>query len=104
MARHFKFTRKKRSKKGLIALIGALFSGASFFYVVTNSFRHRGEGSVYLGSLGVFALFVSFAMLLISYQSTKEEDTYKLEPYLSLVLSIVTFFAWMALYMMGLMQ
>lgn len=104
MARHFKFTRKKRSKKGVIALIGAIFSGVSFFYVVSESFHHRGEGSVYLGSLGVLSLFISFAMLLLSYQSTKEEDTYKFEPYFSLGLSIVTFFAWMALYMMGLMQ
>lgn len=102
MAKHVKFNRKKRSKKGIISLIGAIFSGACFFYVVHNSFHHRGEGSVYLGSLGVFSLFVAFAMLLVSYQATKEEDTFKLEPYAGLILSIVMFFAWMALYILGL--
>ena len=53
---HYKFTRKKRSKRGMLASALAAASIFALFYMVMLSFRQNGNGSVYLGSAGIFAL------------------------------------------------
>jgi len=101
MARHYKFTKKKQSMRGLIAFAGALLSVAAFVFVLADSFDKHGKGSVYLGSLGVLALIISFATLLLSSFAVKEEETYKFIPYAGFILSAISFLLWIALYVMG---
>ena len=82
----YKFTEKTQSKKGIAAFILAVLSIAIFIYVIVNSFHHGGNGSMYLAVM-----------------SLREEESFKLFPYMSTVLSFLAAGMWIAIYVIGFM-
>ncbi len=98
---NYKFTEKKQSKRGMAALGIALISIGIFIYVVWNSYLHEGAGSMYLGSAGVASMLLSIVALSVAVLSMKEESSFKLFPYLSLICSILAFGTWVTLYVVG---
>ena len=99
---NYKFTEKTQSKKGIIGFLLAAVSIGIFIYVVWNSYSNRGDGSMYLGSAGVASMILSVVAVVISVMSLKEEDSFKLFPYLAMICSGVSCGTWIMLYIMGL--
>lgn len=96
-----KFSKKKHSKKGMAACILAAASISALFYLIGISFYQKGNGSVYLGSIGILALAVALAAFVQAVKSLREEDTFRRIPILSMVLSVLAAGAWIALYAVG---
>ena len=94
----YKFTEKAQSKKGIAAFFLAVLSIAIFIYVIVNSFHHGGNGSMYLGSAGVSSMLVA---LVLAVMSLREEESFKLFPYMSTVLSFLAAGMWIAIYVIG---
>lgn len=99
--RGYKFTEKTHSKKGIFAFFLAVCSMLVFLYVVINSFRRAGNGSMYLGSAGVCSMLVAVAAFFLAVSSLKEEESFKLFPYLSTVMSFFASGVWIAVYVAG---
>lgn len=53
---NYKFTEKKRSKRGMLSCLLAAASIFALLYLLFESFAMKGNGSVYLGSAGFLAL------------------------------------------------
>lgn len=99
--RGYKFTEKKQSKRGIAAFVCAVISLAVLAFVVTNSFHNRGSGSMYLGSAGVASMIVGIASFVLAIKSLREENSFKLFPYLATVTSFLVTGIWIALYVVG---
>lgn len=99
--RNYKFTEKTQSKRGMIALGLSGISLAVLVAVITNSFRQQGNGSMYLGSAGVASMLLGIVALVIAVKSLKEENSFKLFPYLATLGSFLTTGAWVTLYVVG---
>lgn len=99
--RNYKFTEKTQSKRGIIGLLLAIASIVIFFVVVNNSFHNGGNGSMYLGSAGVSSMLLAFVAFVLAVKSMKEENSFKLFPYLATVCSFVAAGVWVALYVVG---
>lgn len=100
---NYKFTEKKQSKRGIIASVIALVSIGIFAYVVWNSYTHEGAGSMYLGSAGVASMILSVVAFVVAVSSVREEDSFKLFPYLGLICSFLAMGTWIGLYVIGFM-
>ncbi|MBR5128354.1 MAG: hypothetical protein IKU69_07980 [Roseburia sp.] len=98
---NYKFTEKKQSKRGIAGFLIAAVSIGIFIYVVWNSYTHRGAGSMYLGSAGVTSMILAVVATVFSVMSLKEENSFKVFPYLGTVCSVVALVTWIALYVMG---
>lgn len=98
---HYKFTKRKKSVRGICALVLAVAAIAIFVAVVAESFHKSGNGSVYLGSAGVLSLLISVCALVLSVIAVKEEDTFKTVPYISLVCSVIITGVWGVVYAAG---
>lgn len=101
--RNYKFTEKTQSKRGILALSLAVVSLAVLVAVVMNSFWHQGNGSMYLGSAGVAAMLLGIVAFIIAVGSLREENSFKLFPYLATIGSFMAAGAWIALYVVGAM-
>ena len=101
--RGYKFTEKTQSKKGIAAFILAAISISILVYVVVNSFHRGGNGSMYLGSAGVSSMLIAFVSVAIAVLSLKEEDSFKLFPYLGTVTSFLAAGTWIAIYVAGML-
>ena len=93
--RGYKFTEKTQSKKGIAAFGLAAISVCILVY--------GGNGSMYLGSAGVCSMLLSFVAAAIAVQSLKEEESFKLFPYLGTVTSFLAAITWIAIYAAGML-
>ena len=101
---HNKFTKKKHSKRGMLACVLAVASIFALFYLIGVSFRQKGNGCVYLGpvgSIGILALLVALTSFTQAVKSIREEDTFRRIPIVSIALSILASGGWIALYAVG---
>lgn len=99
--RGYKFTEKTQSKRGIVACILAVVSMVVFGGVVVNSYSNRGNGSMYLGSAGVSSMILGVVALFLSVKSLREENSFKLFPYLACIGSFLITGIWVTLYIVG---
>lgn len=97
----YKFTDKTQSKRGIFSLSLAVLSFLIFVVVVMRSFYSGGNGSMYLGSAGVSSMLLSIVALVLALLSLREENSYKLFPYLATTVSFLDAGIWIALYVVG---
>lgn len=98
---NYKFTEKTQSKRGIAGFLIAAVSIGIFAYVVWNSYSHEGAGSMYLGSAGVASMILSVVAFVLAVMSLREEDSFKLFPYLAVISATLALGTWIALYVMG---
>ena len=98
---HYKFSGKKHSKRGMLAGAFAVASLFALIYLVGISFRQSGNGSIYLGSVGILALVAALVSFVQAVKSLREEDTFREIPIAAMVLSVVASGSWIALYTAG---
>ena len=98
---NYKFTEKKQSKRGITGFLIAAVSIGIFIYVVWNSYTHEGAGSMYLGSAGVASMILAIVATVFSVMSLKEENSFKIFPYMGTFCSVAALVTWIALYVMG---
>lgn len=101
--RNYKFTRKTQSKKGMISLAMAAVSIGVFFGAAVTSFRQGGQGSMYLGSAGICSMLLAFTSFVLAIFSLREENSYRLFPYLATAFSFAASGIWLAVYIVGIM-
>ena len=99
--RSYKFTEKKQSKRGIFALILAIISIVCLCVVVVESSSAGGNGTMYLGSIGVASMLLALVALVFAIKSMFEEESFKLFPYLGLGSSILASAVWVVLYIVG---
>lgn len=99
--RSYKFTEKKQSKRGIAAFVLAVISLAVFAFVVADSYHNRGGGSMYLGSAGVASMIIGMVSFVLALKSLREENSFKLFPYMATVTSFLSTGIWIALYVVG---
>ena len=97
----YKFTKRKRSKRGMLACALAAASIFALLYLVSEAFWQNGNGSVYMGSVGVLALVVAIIAFVQAVKSLREDDTFRGFPVASMVLSVLAAGSWVALYTIG---
>ena len=85
----------------MLACVLAVASIFALFYLIGASFYQKGNGSIYLGSIGILALIVALTAFVQAVKSLREEDTFRKIPIVSMVLSILAAGAWIALYTVG---
>lgn len=98
---HYKFTKKKHSKRGMLACALAAASIFALVYMALLSFWQNGNGSVYLGSTGILALAAALIALIQAVKSIREDDTFHGIPIASILLSVLAAGAWIAVYTVG---
>ena len=98
---HNKFSKKKHSKRGMLACVLAAASIFVLLYLIFEAFMRKGNGSVYFGSTGILALAVAVAALAQAVKSLREEDVFRSIPIASTLLSVLATGAWLALYALG---
>lgn len=93
--------RRHSQKRELQLLFWLCFRLQFFIYVIVNSFHHGGNGSMYLGSAGVSSMLVALVAVVLAVMSLREEESFKLFPYMSTVLSFLAAGMWIAIYVIG---
>jgi len=56
---------------------------------------------MYLGSAGVSSMLVALVAVVLAVMSLREEESFKLFPYMSTVLSFLAAGVWIAIYVIG---
>lgn len=98
---HYKFTKKRHSKRGMLACFLAAASIFALFYMILISFRQKGDGNIYLGSAGILALAAALASFVVAVKSLREEDTFRGIPAASMLLSVLAVGFWISIYAVG---
>lgn len=99
--KHYKFTGKKHSRRGMLACALAAASIFALIYLILTSFWQKGNGGAYLGGIGILALLVALAAFIQAIRSLREDDTFRGIPAASMLLSVLAAGAWIALYTVG---
>ena len=81
----FKFTDKKRSKRGVGSAVLMVLSYGLLIAAVYLSYTKRGEGGIEVGALGFGTLVASTAGLALGLYSFKEEEVYLNWPWIGTV-------------------
>jgi hypothetical protein len=85
----------------IAALVLAIASVVLFAVIVHNSFRHGGAGSMYLGSAGVASMLLALVSFVMAAVTLKDENAFKLFPYLSTAVSFIAAGGWIMIYIVG---
>lgn len=100
-ASDYKFTGRKQSARGIAGLTLAILSVVLGMVVIGVSVGNRGEGNVYLGSVGVLSMLLAFLGLVLAAKGIGEEKSFKAIPVAGTVCSVLILGGWIALYVVG---
>ncbi len=97
----YKFTEKTHSMRGVVAILLSVLSLAACGWMLWYSYYSGGNAGIYIGSAGMFGFFVAVTSFILAVLSVKEPETFRIVPYSSLVLSVLTVAVWVSLYVSG---
>lgn len=79
----------------------ALALVCEFMIFVYLAFNSGGNLSMYFGSAGVLSILFTIIVMVLAFQSMKEENSFKLFPRLACFFSILAFGIWVGTYVFG---
>lgn len=97
----YKFTDKKHAKGGVISTVLGCISLLVFVILIYVSFRHGGNGGIYIGSIGLTGFIISVMGLIFGIMGFKEEDTYSLFSRIGSIWNMIIILVWVCIYLVG---
>lgn len=102
--RKLKFSDKKHSVKGIIALIISIMSIILLLVLFYLSALSSGDGGLLLGTIGILILIFSVIGFILAYQGYKEKDVYYHGPVAGIILNGIMFLILFIIYIVGLIK
>lgn len=99
--RNYKFTGKKHSGPGAVALVFSFAPLAMFIYAVTLSYLGGGRAPDKTGCIGIAAMLAAILTFWVSVREARKENIIKKVPVMGAVMSVLMFAGWAAVYVLG---
>ena len=100
--KNMKFSGRKQSKNGVVALFLAIFSIVGFIALCVWSVYLEGMAPILIGSIALTLAFFSFMAFVFAIQGLKEKEVYYGIPVVGVLLSGIQFVLFFCVYMIGL--
>lgn len=97
----YKFTNKRHSGKGIFSTMMGALSLALLFLMIYLSYRAKGDGGIYIGSVGVVAIVMALVGLGYGLSGFKEKERYHLFCTLGSLFSLLVLAVWIGIYLIG---
>ncbi len=98
---NYKFTEKTHSVRGVVAIILSILSFAACGVLIYLSYSNRGNAGIYIGSAGILGFFISVIAFITAVMSIREQETFRVVPYASLGVSLISLAVWITIYLGG---
>lgn len=95
------YTDKKHAVKGMIATAMAVLALALFAVIIFLSYRQRGQAQIWIGSMALFSILMSFVGLILGLMSFQGENNYKLFSQLGSFCNVFVLVLWAMIYLIG---
>ncbi len=95
------YTDKKHALKGMIATVMAVMAFLLFAVIIFLSYKQRGQAKIWIGSMALFSILLSFVGFILGLMSFKGEDNYKLFSQLGSFLNVFVLVLWAMIYLIG---
>lgn len=99
--KNYKFTGKKHSGPGTVALVFSFAPLVLFFYAVSVSYWKGGQAPQTVGCIGIAAVLAALMTLRVSVREARKENVIKKVPVAGAVLSVLMLAGWAAVYVIG---
>ena len=99
--KHYKFTDKKSSGKGMISTALFVCTAAMIIYGIWLSFRAHGMGGTIVGAMGTGGFVLSFIGLLLGVGGLKDENVFHTFSWIGAVGNAILWFAILVFIMIG---
>lgn len=97
----YKFSDKKHSVRGIFSVIFGVVSLVMLIGLIWISAKAKGEGSIYIGSIGLTALAVNVIGLILGLAGFLERECYKLFAQIGAVWNLLILVGWVSIIMIG---
>lgn len=87
--------------RGIFSFLLACISAGIFAAVVWCAYQSRGSVNLYLGSAGVASMLLGVLAFILAIMSLREENSFKIFPYLATLSSFLVTGVWITLYVVG---
>lgn len=98
---NFKFSGRSHSTKGIISVILAAISLCSIISSSIISTISHGNGGIFLGVIGVIALFISLVGFIFGIKGSLEKEVYYTVPVVGMIVNGILFLFYFVLYIVG---
>lgn len=102
--RNYKFTGKKHSIPGAAALVFAFVPLLLFLYAVNVSYHQGGQAAAAIGCVGIAALLVALATLVVAVREVRKDNVFKKIPAGGVIVSLLMLAGWTSVYVCGWMM
>ena len=97
----YKFSDKSHSLKGIFSTVFGVISFLMLLALIWVSAKAKGQGSIYIGSIGLTALIVNIIGLVMGLLGFLESDRYKLFARIGSVWNLLILVGWVSIIMIG---
>lgn len=99
--RKYKFTDKNQSKQGAISSILGIFCVLAVAGMVAVAYLHSGQAGKWIAVPGIVVVILAITGMYHGILGTKEEDTYRLLPWLGCGMNGIVLAAFVLIYILG---
>lgn len=96
-----KFGNRKHTIRGIISIVLAVLSFVLFWALVIVSYNMNGNGGIYMGTIGITALFMNVVGVFNAIKSFQERDRNYLFSKLGIMVNLVMILGWSGIYVLG---
>lgn len=101
MKKKFQFTSKKHSRQGVIAVLLGLLAALIMGAALLSAYLQKGHAGKYVAILGFLAMLITAAGLCFGIRGMKEEDVYRLLPFLGCGVNLLLLAGYAMIYVLG---
>lgn len=99
--RRYKFTDKNQSRQGIISSVIGILAFLLTAGVMTVAYVQNGQAGKIIAIPGFLALLLSLTGLYTGIRGAREEDTYRLFPWLGCILNGIILAVYVMVYVLG---